>query len=1005
MGNSKVRFFKLSFVFLAIVGVTVFVSGNPFVISELENREDDPSLTLTVEPFFEINVLPILKENCLRCHDPQIRMAGLDVSSRSGIFEGSSSGRVLVAGKPEESRLLEVIEKGLMPADGQTKLTGDELQKIRRWIEMLDASENTDRKFGVPQVSQEEIIPLMLLHCTVCHGKHLKEGDLDLRNRASMLKGGKSGPAIVVGQPEKSLILKMVKKGSMPPKEREVEASVRAMSNSEIDLLEAWISQGAPKLDTNSSVGSPNKGLSREEQRFWAFTPSLDVKIPQPKNIGGGQVIRNPIDAFIAVKLEEQGLRLSVETDALSLMRRAYFDLTGLPPTPDEVTNFIMDRAPDAYERMVERLLESSRYGERWGRYWLDLVGYQDWPEAYRYRDYVIRSLNQDKSYDRFIQEQIAGDELADYEGAPVITQEIMDNLVATGFLRMAPDYTGNRLTNFVSDRIQVISDEISVLSSSVMGLTMQCAKCHDHKFDPITQRDYYRLTAIFKGAFDEHDWLPPYRQDAPNRPLLASEYRVLPYVNPLSNPLRLDRERLERQTANARLEKEISSHRAVLKEKAKPLRKRILNARLAKIPAVLRGDIRKMLTTSPKDRTEFQEYLADKFEEDMKIQPEELTVADANYAKSAEEIEKRIKVLQSKVYSEPQIRGLWDRGEPSPTYLLRRGDPMSPGRWVKAGVPFVFNDIGIPFEVKPPWPGTYKTGRRLAFAKWLTHPKHPLTSRVMVNRIWKHHFGKGIVRTLENFGHAGARPTHSNLLDWLANEFIRLGWSMKAMHRLIMTSSTYRQSSVVNVTQSRIDPDNLFLSRMPMRRMEAEVLRDTLFLVSGRLDERQYGPPDPVYERQDGLVTSLSNGQGWRRSIYVEQHTQHKRGGKIPTILQKFDFPQMNPNCVERTESTVVPQALHLLNNKLVRDLSESFAGRVKKEAGEDIRSQIRRAYLILLSRPPKTGEMEVSLEFLSKLKLVKQRLDQSKTKNDVLPLVKFCHSLMNTAAFLYID
>lgn len=687
------------------------------------------------------------------------------------------------------------------------------------------------------------------------------------------------------------------------------------------------------------------------------------------------------------------------------MIRRAYFDLTGLPPEPEEVKRVLADPDPNAYEALIERLLDSPRYGERWGRSWLDLVGYSDRIDAYRYRDYVIRAFNADKPYDRFLLEQLAGDELVNAEKAPVVTQEIMDNLAATGFLRMAEDPTQYRLTNFVEHRLAFIKNEIEIFSSSILGLTIGCARCHNHKFDPIPQRDYYRLAALFKGALDEHDWLPPTLTDEdPNRPVLVKKIRVLPYVTPLANPLQLNEERRQREANNEKFRKEIASLKAALEQKAEPVKEKLLKQRLAQLPEVLHGDLRQMLDTQKKDRNELQKYLAEKFEEGLKIRFGDLGEIDEDYRKAAEETGKQVKLLQTKVLSEPQIRALWDRGQPSPTYILRRGDPSSPGRWVEPGVPSVLSN-GQPLKIEPPWPGAKKTGRRLALARWLTRGDHPLTGRVMMNRIWKHHFGRGIVKSLGNFGRAGARPTHPELLDWLSLEFVRQGWSMKAMHHLSMTSSTYRQRSTVTAAHEELDSENLLLSRMPLRRMEAEVVRDTLFLVSGRLDERRYGPPDPVQEREDGLATSLGSEKGWRRSIYVVQYTSNKQGQHNPTILDSFDFPQMTPNCLERVESTVAPQALHLMNDTTIRKLGDSFAERVRRESGPHPLEQIERAYWIALNRPPTSEEKEFSGSAMLEMEKVAEKTALNGEEAAQRSLAKLCHTLLNSAAFIYID
>ena len=513
------------------------------------------------------------------------------------------------------------------------------------------------------------------------------------------------------------------------------------------------------------------------------------------------KLVKNPIDAFLLRKLEAQKLSYSPEADKRTLIRRATFALTGLPPTPEEVSVFLADESDQAYETLIDRLLESPRYAEKWGRFWLDLAGYADSEGkrsadlirkyAYRYRDYVIRSFDEDKPYDDFLTEQLAGDELVDYAAPNSATPEVIEKLVATGFLRMAPDGTSANPVNRVSDRMEVISDEIDVLFRSVFGLTMNCARCHSHKYDPIPQRDYYRVMAIFKGAYDEYDWMTP---------------------QPFSNQWKRARSRLltiipeEEQRAidefNAPIEKEITDVETKLK--AKKLEK------------------------------------AEK-----------------------KKLDKQLKDLKAKLKTPNMIRALWDRGHPSPTYIYRRGDENQPTRLVEPGPPSAIADGISPYHVEPIKQTTEKTGRRLAFARWLTQPDHPLTSRVIVNRIWKKHFGTGIVKSLDNFGALGTPPSHPELLDWLAVDFVKQGWHFKKLHRLIMTSQAYRQSSAVTPIHQKSDPENRFLSRMPLRRLEAEELRDSLIFTAGQLDETRFGTPADVEVRSDGLVTSKRTETG----------------------------------------------------------------------------------------------------------------------------------------------
>jgi mono/diheme cytochrome c family protein len=957
-------------------------------------------------PSFGTDVLPLFQAKCARCHGEQARKADLDLRSLAGVLRGGESGAAVVPGKPEESLLYEKVRDGTMPPGKKDRLSETEVGVIRRWIAAGGPGDGVKPE-SLPALTQHDVLPILLRRCTVCHGVHRREGDLDLRTRAAMLRGGKSGPAVVPGKPEASQLIKKIRSGQMPPRDRLVEASVKPVEQTEAEILARWIAAGAPEvaLEPDVATTTPDPLVSDKDRDFWAFRPPPPVAVPAVRR---ATQARTPIDAFILKRLEQKGLTLSPEADRSTLIRRASFNLTGLPPEPAEVQAFLADEAPDAYERLIDRLLASPRYGERWGRYWLDLAGYADSegkreqdlprPHAWRYRDYVVRSLNADKPYSRFLLEQLAGDELADVEHALEITEELYDNLVATGFLRMAPDGTWANITGYVPDRLEVIADEIDVLGSAVLGLTLKCARCHSHKFDPIPHRDYYRLAAIFKGAYDEHDWLKP--DVRPGLGPVSQDVlggRLLPHV--------ATAERQAWAAHDAAVQREVMALRSALDRKAEALADRHREERLARLPEVLRGDLRTMLATAPAKRDEVQRYLAEKFEKELRIDRTALKALDAAFKRESADTERRVKALEGRRLPQPQIQALWDRGNPSPTYVYRRGDPLSPGVLVGPGVPSVLTDGRTPFEVKPPWPGANKTGRRLAFARWLIRPDHPLTARVAVNRLWKHHFGAGLVKTPGNFGKAGTPPTHPELLDWLAREFVRQGWSLKAMHRLLMTSSTYRQSSAVTADRVKLDPDNTLWSRMPLVRLDAEALYDTLLLIAGRLDERRFGPSDPVQARPDGLVTPVPTDRGWRRLLYVRQARK-----QLPTHLENFDYPQMNPNCLERRESTVAPQALHLMNNGMVRQLAEQFARRVSDEVGTDPARQVERAYWIALSGPPGAEEKALSLEALKELTDTWSEHLAAAGKPDrdaagLRALAAFCQALMNSAGFLYVD
>ncbi|MCH2203782.1 MAG: PSD1 and planctomycete cytochrome C domain-containing protein [Fuerstiella sp.] len=916
---------------------------------------------------YEEHVQPIFAAHCFGCHGEMLR-AELDLRSRQSILQGSESGPVISTNSPRSSPLYEVIHEGRMPPEDKEPLTRAEIEIIEQWIISGSAFRDSESNDS-DRLNQHVILPILQLRCTVCHGRQKQEAGLDLRTKASILRGGKSGPAMVLGKPDESLVLKRIHAEEMPPLDKLAAVSVKPMDEAEIKLLTAWITADAPEENIPEDVAGtqPDPLVSAQDREFWSFHPPEAVPIPETTGPA-----RNAVDAFVLQKLQERGLSFSPVADQTALIRRATLDLTGLPPSPADIENFLSDTSPDAWERVIDRLLNSPHYGERWGRYWLDLAGYSDSeggqhadrvrPEAYRYRDYVIRSLNIDKPYDRFLLEQIAGDELVDYRNAEKITDEIYDNLVATGFLRMAPDGTYAGITAFVPDRLEIIDDEFEVLTSSVMGLTLRCARCHSHKFDPIPQRDYYRLAAVFKGALDEHDWLEP------------TQGRYLTHVK--------DQERDAWQSRDEKLVIEIESIKKRLSEKQNEYSKRYTD-------------------DSPDAETL------------KKLEPE--------FAEAAKHAEEAIKTIEKKRVPQPRIRALWDRGQPSPTYLLKRGNYLTPSRPVGPGIPSVLTDGMTPFEVRPPFENA--TGRRLAFARWLIASDHPLTARVMVNRIWKHHFGTGIVSTLDNFGTTGAPPTHPDLLDWLATKFVRGGWSIKVMHRLMMNSVTWRQSSDVTTDHIRLDPDNKLLSRMPMRRMEGEILRDCLLSVAGRLDLSQYGPADEIHARDDGLVVSVGKDDRWRRTIYVlQRRTAHL------TILDNFDLPQLNPNCVERGDSIVAPQALHLLNNKRVHELSRYFAARIISETGPNADAQIKRAWLVAYGRHPNNDEQKTMQNSFRRLtKEWTRKLDVRVRNDEALEnnkpglairretsnpdeaahkaLENLCHAIMNSADFLYID
>ncbi len=885
-------------------------------------------------------LLPVFRANCLGCHSGAAAQAGLDLSTFEAAVKGGKTGPALKPGFSSDSLLLSKIVSGQMPPG--RKLDEAIVKTVGGWID-----KQRPLRAGVTEADVE---PVFQMRCVSCHGKRKQEGGLDLRTQASRLKGGKSGPAIVPGKPEESLAMKRISAGEMPPPKLLFEAVVRPPSSTEVDTLREWIRAGCPPRPESKPR---EETFTAAQKSWWAFQTPKRPDVPA----GDARLIRNPIDAFLLRSLTAKGLSYSGEAAPGALMRRAFLDLTGLVPSESEVAAFESDREPGAYERLIDRLLDSPRYAERQARLWLDLAGYADSegiidedklrPDAWRYRDAVIRAFESNKRYDRFLAEQIAGDELADYRQANPATQEDVDRVASTGFLRMAPDGTYSPANGSVAERMNVIADEIEILGSVAMGLTVGCARCHDHKYDPIPQRDYYRTAAILQTAFDPYDWVKPTERYA-------------------DVALPAEIERAARN--NGPLEKDIARLEAALEQKTKLYREK---AGKADAP------------------------------------PEELAKQFPDFKTLRDSSRKSIDDLKKKLLPKPRVRALYDMGgAPSPVYLLKRGDAQLLGERMEPRSLSVLDAAGLePYRAGEPWSGT--SGRRLALARWLTQPNHPLTARVMANRIWRQHFGRGIVATPSNFGKTGSPPSHPELLDWLASEFVSSGWNIKAMHRLTMTSRAYRQSSRVDPKASAADPDNILLSRMPLRRMDAEQLHDSVLRVAGRLSSERFGPPVSVETRPGGEIAQQASKEQWRRAIYVLQ-----RRTTPVTMLEVFDLPPMSPNCSERAWSTVSTQALELRNSPVVLEHARYLAARLIDEEPGSARRQVERLYLRVLSRRPEPAETARALETVEKLERAWQG-HLSETK-DAAPramtarwyaLADAAHTLLSSAEFSYVD
>ncbi|QDU96742.1 PSD1 and planctomycete cytochrome C domain-containing protein [Lignipirellula cremea] len=724
----------------------------------------------------------------------------------------------------------------------------------------------------------EPALALLSHRCGECHAADAPELGLDLSTAASILAGSETGPVLVPSKPEQSLLVQVLgakSKPHMPPDEQ--------LTEEEIALVSRWVASLDPQL------AAGEKQTTAADREHWAFQPVQRPALPvTPEDTWS----RNPVDRFLLARLQGAGLTPSAEADRPTLLRRLYFDLIGLPPSPDDVAAFVADRSPQAYENQVEALLASPRYGERWGRHWLDLARYadssgfhedRDRPHAWRYRDYVIGAFNNDKPYSRFVVEQLAGDELPD--ATP-------ESWIATAFARNGPSNETNMGMGVFLEkyRLDQLDDVVSTTSNVFLGLTLGCARCHDHKYDPLTQADYYSFLAVFDGA----------------------QWRDL----------------------------ELDSFQA-----EKP---------------VLSGGV--------------------------KPQPDKVAAM---------------------VYT--------DRGEkPRTTHILWRGDVQNRGPEVTPRAPSVLDRESWTVSLESPLPDdSPAAGRRLALANWIVDPQNPLTWRVMANRIFRHHFGQGLVATPSNFGRLSESPSHPQLLDWLAAE-LRDTDSVKGLHRLLVTSAAYRQQSQATKAGQAIDPDNRLLWRMNKRRLEAEPLRDALLALAGNLNETVGGPGVKPRIRPDLLVASQRNKwpvvekegpEHWRRSVYVYV----KRQLQLP-MLELFDAPSTNHSCAARPETLAPTQALLLMNDEFARDQARDFAARVQAEATDSLPSQVELAMRMALGREPTPARIATGVAFIeqqaARLAAVKASPSAAELAiADRDALADFCHVLMNLSEFAYVD
>lgn len=961
--------------------------------------------------WFETEIRSLLARRCGECHSTKVAESGLVVTTRDGLLHGGDSGPAVVRGSAEQSLLYQKIAAREMPPD--KPLAPDEALRIRQWIDggALTEGETADT-FSTsavdatnPFLESEVLVKVFFTHCISCHGKWKQEAGLDLRSRQSMLKGGKSGPDVVPGNPEASLVYRRLVADEMPPKVSVLgdDNYVRRVSPDGIDLLRKWILAGAPAAaDPSSDVGQGQGSIGGS----WAFQPPHR---PEPPRVERAAQERTPIDAFVLSKLEAIGLGLSPEAPELTLLRRAYYDLLGLPPSVDEITAYRGDTRPDKYERLIDRLLESPRYGERWAQFWLDGAGYADShgkidrdqfrPYLWRYRDYVIRSFNADKPYDQFLCEQLAGDELVVEAGSEMPVERQIESLTATGFLLTAADATDEAAFNFVPNRMGVLAEQIEILTSSLMATTFECARCHNHKFDPISQRDYYRLSAIFQAALDPYDWRLVSQTLYPRRIPLDKFYQRYIYQPGDSEPSELAR-------VNGPLRDQVATLERRLESRADELRAKLpATATSGRPGTTLAGSSTAGAAVQSSPNEQAADAAPARQPEAAMPSLEQLAASDANFKKELDAIRGEIASLRSQLVEPGVIQGVRDMGgAPTPVFQLRRGDPESPGYQVSPGVPRALEQSTEPFSPAAIGAKETTSGNRLGFARWLTQPGHPLTARVIVNRLWQQHFGDGLVSTPGNFGNKGLPPTHPELLDWLATELVEQRWSLKAIHRLIMTSAVYRQTSFIEERRRTLDPNNALLSRYPLRRLDGETLRDGMLAVSGRLDLTPFGPADGVVRTPLGEVVPGKATGTQRRSIYLA-----KMRLRPLTLIEQFDGAEMVPNCLRRTSSTVPTQALELQNSAFTRECAAALAQRVRIEAGDSPEQRLQHVYLVAYGRRPNDEELRMLMAAINKL----QTSWSADAKNQAAPLrdpdqaawEAICGVVLNSPEFIYVD
>ena len=902
---------------------------------------------------------------------------------------------------------------------------------------------------------EKKIRPVLAENCQGCHNAKLKTAGLDLSSAAGFAQGGQSGPAAVAGKPAESRLIRAVGYGEtlkMPPTGK--------LTAEQVADLTAWVQTGAvwPGAEGAAApaVRPPSRQFTAAEKTFWAFQPVKDSPLPAVKN---QDWIQSPIDRFVLARLEEKGLAPAPPADKISLLRRVTFDLTGLPPTESEVRAFLADRSPDAYRNVVERLLASPRYGERWGRHWLDVARYADstgndedhrYPYAWRYRDYVIDAFNNDVPYDRFIREQVAGDLLPSPDGKPLNTR----GLVATGLLALGPKALAQK------DKPKMLYDiydeQVDVVSKAFLGLTVSCARCHDHKFDPILTRDYYSMGAIFANTRDfanvgdgvskmlyrplvpraQYEQYQAYQRQVSQAALAVEDLidqendAYLHGLTPhLAEYMLAARRVYSGGGAPADIARETNLKEDVLRKwveylKPSPESKPHLNAwrdapadkaaeaaevyqkgfetraaAWAKTLGAYRARARKMLmdrNMPPPPKPEF-DAATDPFFFDVNFGAGPFAIpakdADRFYRPEAREQLKKLRAaldeLKRDAPPEPAMACAVEEGDPVKQKVFVRGDYNNPGEEAPQAFPKIL-------MINARQPEIASGSGRDRLAEWLASPSNPLPARVMVNRVWQWHFGEGIVRTPDNFGKMGERPTHPELLDYLASRFVESGWSVKALQRTILLSSAYRMSSEAPEASVEADPENKLLTRFNRRRLDVEEIHDGMLAIEGSLDltmggTLQHGFGTDKENSADRL--SLNPEALRRRTVYLPL-----RRANLPTLLNLFDFGDATTVTGKRSLTNVAPQALFMMNSDFVAERALSVAQSIRKN-GATPGQAIERAYWRILDRPPAPAESDRGLTYIDSFR------KKFSSASEMDAWQSFCRILLASDDFIYVD